>query len=57
MNEKAKVPGKDDTILVAGARGMVGSALVRRLAAGGYTRVLAPSCRSSSARSGASTRA
>ena len=33
---------KDATILVAGARGMVGSALVRRLQAGGYTRVLAP---------------
>ena len=32
----------DATILVAGARGMVGSALVRRLARGGYTRVLAP---------------
>jgi GDP-L-fucose synthase len=36
------VPGRDDAILVAGARGMVGSALVRRLAAGGYGRVLAP---------------
>jgi len=33
---------QDATILVAGARGMVGSALVRRLQAGGYTRVLAP---------------
>ena len=30
------------TIMVAGARGMVGSAIVRRLAAGGYTNVLAP---------------
>jgi GDP-L-fucose synthase len=29
-------------ILVAGARGMVGSALLRRLQAGGYTQVLAP---------------
>ncbi|MBQ0943119.1 GDP-L-fucose synthase [Ideonella sp. 4Y16] len=29
-------------ILVAGARGMVGSALVRRLQAGGYTHILAP---------------
>jgi GDP-L-fucose synthase len=33
---------KNATILVAGARGMVGSALVRRLTAGGYTQVLAP---------------
>lgn len=32
----------DDTILVAGGNGMVGSAIVRRLLAGGYTRVLAP---------------
>jgi len=36
------VPGKDDAILVTGARGMVGSALVRRLRSAGYTRVLAP---------------
>src|SRR3954463_14639166 len=42
MSEKAKVPGKAEAILVAGARGMVGSALVRRLQADGYTRVLAP---------------
>ena len=33
---------KNASILVAGARGMVGSALVRRLQGGGYTRVLAP---------------
>lgn len=33
---------KDDKIMVAGARGMVGSALVRRLQAGGYTSVIAP---------------
>ena len=37
-----KAPARDAAILVAGARGMVGSALVRRLQAGGYTRVLAP---------------
>jgi len=42
MSEAAKVPGRGDAILVAGARGMVGSALVRRLKAGGYERVLAP---------------
>jgi GDP-L-fucose synthase len=42
MSEPAKVPGRDEAILVAGARGMVGSALVRRLNAGGYARVLAP---------------
>ncbi|HEX7688753.1 MAG TPA: GDP-L-fucose synthase [Burkholderiaceae bacterium] len=36
------IPGREDAILVAGARGMVGSALVRRLTAGGYARVLAP---------------
>jgi GDP-L-fucose synthase len=33
---------KSSRILVAGARGMVGSALVRRLQAAGYTDVLAP---------------
>jgi GDP-L-fucose synthase len=42
MSDAAQVPGRDEAILVAGARGMVGSALVRRLQAGGYTRVLAP---------------
>ena len=31
---------KDQSIFVAGHRGMVGSALVRRLEAGGYTRIL-----------------
>jgi len=42
MSDAAQVPGRDEAILVAGARGMVGSALVRRLRAGGYARVLAP---------------
>ena len=41
-NAPAGGPGRDDAILVAGARGMVGSALVRRLAGAGYTRVLSP---------------
>src|ERR1700749_3517925 len=44
MSEKTgaqSVPRKDDAIMVAGARGMVGSALVRRLASAGYTRGLA----------------
>ena len=40
--DPARAPARDATVLVAGARGMVGSALVRRLQAGGYTRVLAP---------------
>lgn len=35
----------DSTVFVAGGSGMVGSALKRRLAAGGYGRVLAPSRR------------
>jgi GDP-L-fucose synthase len=35
-------PQSHEPILVAGARGMVGSALVRRLSSAGYTRVLAP---------------
>ncbi len=38
----SEVPGKGAAILVAGARGMVGSALVRRLASAGYANVLAP---------------
>ena len=42
MSETASVPGKGEAILVAGARGMVGSALVRRLKSAGYERVLAP---------------
>src|ERR1700712_1988074 len=36
------VPRKDEAIMVAGARGMVGSALVRRLTAAGYANVLSP---------------
>jgi len=36
------VPRKDEAIMVAGARGMVGSALVRRLTSAGYTNVLSP---------------
>ena len=36
------VPRKDEAIMVAGARGMVGSALVRRLKSAGYAQVLAP---------------
>lgn len=35
-------PSLDAPVYVAGARGMVGSALVRRLQAGGYRQVLAP---------------
>ncbi len=42
MSNTMDAIAKDATILVAGARGMVGSALVRRLQGGGYTRVLAP---------------
>ncbi|MDP9123405.1 MAG: GDP-L-fucose synthase [Pseudomonadota bacterium] len=42
MSESASVPGKDEAIMVAGARGMVGSALVRRLKSAGYTNVLSP---------------
>ena len=45
MSDAARAAGvipRDATVLVAGARGMVGSALVRRLAQAGYTRVLAP---------------
>src|ERR1700756_5206986 len=57
MSDKVGVPGKGDAILVAGARGMVGSALVRRLAAGGYTQVLAPLRAELDLQDGAATRA
>jgi GDP-L-fucose synthase len=43
MSDDDSPAPKDAAILVAGARGMVGSALVRRLAAAGYTNVLGPS--------------
>ncbi|CAN7728403.1 GDP-L-fucose synthase [Pseudorhodoferax sp. LjRoot39] len=42
MNTAATPIGRNATILVAGANGMVGSAIVRRLQAGGYGRILAP---------------
>jgi GDP-L-fucose synthase len=51
------VPGRGDAILVAGARGMVGSALVRRLKAGGYTNILAPLRAELDLQDAASTRA
>jgi len=57
MSERAGVPGREEPILVAGARGMVGSALVRRLTSAGYTRVLAPPRAELDLQDGASTRA
>src|SRR4051812_29981125 len=57
MSETGKVPGRDDAILVAGARGMVGSALVRRLTSAGYTQVLAPLRAELDLQDAASTRA
>jgi GDP-L-fucose synthase len=57
MSEDVGVPGKDAAILVAGARGMVGSALVRRLKAGGYANVLAPLRAELDLQDAASTRA
>ncbi|HEY9025815.1 MAG TPA: GDP-L-fucose synthase [Burkholderiaceae bacterium] len=57
MSDAQAAPARGDAILVAGARGMVGSALVRRLRAGGYTRVLAPSRAELDLLDGAATRA
>ncbi|MEP6501851.1 MAG: GDP-L-fucose synthase [Betaproteobacteria bacterium] len=51
------VPGKDAAIMVAGARGMVGSALVRRLTSAGYTNVLSPLRAELDLQDAASTRA
>jgi len=57
MSEATRAPGKDEPILVAGARGMVGSALVRRLVSAGYTRVLSPPRAELDLQDGAGTRA
>jgi GDP-L-fucose synthase len=42
MSEDGRAPGLGEPILVAGARGMVGSALVRRLKSAGHANVLGP---------------
>jgi GDP-L-fucose synthase len=57
MSDGVTVPGKGAAILVAGARGMVGSALVRRLKSAGYTQVLAPLRAELDLQDSASTRA
>jgi GDP-L-fucose synthase len=57
MSEGANGPGKDEAIMVAGARGMVGSALVRRLSSAGYTNVLSPLRAELDLQDAASTRA
>ena len=57
MSDGANVPGRDEAIMVAGARGMVGSALVRRLASAGYANVLSPLRAELDLQDAASTRA
>jgi len=61
MSEAGAVPQavlqKHEAILVAGARGMVGSALVRRLVSAGFTNVLAPLRAELDLQDSASTRA
>jgi GDP-L-fucose synthase len=57
MSEARRGPALGDPIFVAGARGMVGSALVRRLKAGGYANVLAPLRAELDLQDGAATRA
>jgi GDP-L-fucose synthase len=57
MSEGVNVPGKDEAIMVAGARGMVGSALVRRLKSAGYSNVLSPLRAELDLQDAASTRA
>jgi GDP-L-fucose synthase len=57
MSDGVNVPGKDAAIMIAGARGMFGSALVRRLTSAGYTQVLAPLRAELDLQDAASTRA
>ena len=57
MSEASAAPGLGQAIMVAGARGMVGSALVRRLQSAGYTNVLAPLRAELDLQDAASTRA
>ncbi len=57
MSDGVTVPGKDEAIMIAGARGMVGSALVRRLKSAGYAQVLSPLRAELDLQDAASTRA
>ena len=57
MSDASAAPGLGEAIMVAGARGMVGSALVRRLQSAGYTNVLAPLRAELDLQDAASTRA